>query len=247
MSSLVRTTSHYPGRNPLPPTEEVPEDLEALCDFVGHDKVEITVLSNGKRALKDIKSGELIHIEDGENSESDDEGEDPRSEPEEESEGEEPDHSTKTPPLVIELHKNQTPKAVEGMLLKTSEVLNEKAGMVTRVQVVIEGFSADISPAMYRPAKKRYVKACEMGLLGLLHIFGFTQEVITVYATAYCKTKIKSGNVVAKGIVSESERKLFSERMQTSMLAYKNLIERHSKTSTGASEDGDRKSSPETR
>ena len=205
------------------------ESLESLCDFVGRDKAEITTLSNGKRALKDIKSGELIFVEDVdeyEDATDEDESEDDQtSEPEDD---QKPGPAPEVPPLVLELHKDQTPKAIEAMLLKTSAVLTEKADMITRVQVVIEGFGADISPAMYRPAKKRYIKACEMGLLALLHAFDFKQEVITVYSIAYRKARIKDGNVVVKGLTQRSDHLLFAERMMVSQKAYQNLVESHS-------------------
>lgn len=210
-------------------------ELEALQDFIGSDKVEIVTLSNGRRALKDVSSGEIVFVEgdesdDDEDSSSDDDvdcddgHDDRRSEIVDVAEDEVIEEVPQKQPLILALHKDQTVKAIHTMILKTTETLGEKKDLISTVRVEIEGYPSVVNPALHRPSKKRYAQACEQGLLGLLHTFGFKEEVMILYAIAYLKTQIKDGQVVAKGLNSQNDQDLFLQRLTSSMQAYQKLV-----------------------
>lgn len=96
-----------------------------------------------------------------------------------------------TKPCVIQLDKNQTPKAVRDML--THLILTFDKEKTSEVRVIIKGYEDEKKhPALLPNAKKKYAKAIDMGLIGFLEVHGYHDVAKNVYMMAHCRARIKT-------------------------------------------------------
>lgn len=199
---------------------------ETECQYMERmsgGSIRTTVLSNGNHACVDVVSGEILFEEDEleeysyELSSSHDD------------EPPAPEHApvdTSKSPVVLELHKDQTPLAIQTMLLRASATLRDHKDQISDVHVKVTGFEDQVA-AVHRPSKKRFAAACELGLLGLLHAFGYQDAMVETYATAYSKAQIKDGQVVIRGMRDVNDQIDFAKRVDESMNAYALLLSSH--------------------
>ena len=123
---------------------------------------------------------------------------------------------------VILLKKGSNDFHIKQGIIKATDHLIEIDSSEEKVKVIAQGWEKDARHVATIPAvKKIFERSIDLGLLGLLATFDQYETAKEVYCMAYCKAKIKSGQIQFTGFVESS----FREKVKDSSNAYEALIE----------------------
>lgn len=127
-------------------------------------------------------------------------------------------------PFVIELSRDQTPNEIK-TLIKTARDKFDK-DKISSIRIPIKGYETEGKhPALIINAKKKYMKACEAGLIGFLVDKGYDKEAEQLYLTAYCRARIgKNGEGEYVIRFNKYDRLDFLKKRELSIRAYEKLV-----------------------
>ena len=124
-------------------------------------------------------------------------------------------------PLVIVLHRSQTPVMLKGVLMHATTTMAEKGHIVSECKIAIEGYNDGRYPWQIPGVKRKYAEAIDTGLIGFLVAHGFKQVAGEVYCIAYLKGKTKKGQAKFNQVNAE----VMQAKFDVSQDAYMELLE----------------------